>query len=37
MKPYEDAYPEIFATFDDYEAPEDVAADVAMQRLEDVD
>ena len=39
MKPYEDAYPEIFATFDDYEAeaPDDVAADVAMQRCEDVD
>jgi len=37
MREYEDAYPEIFATFDDYEAPEGLAADVAMQRCEDVD
>ena len=37
MREYEDAYPEIFATFDDCEAPEEVAAEIAMQRVEDVD
>jgi len=37
MREYEDAYPEIFATFDDYEPSEDVQVDVAIQRLDDVD
>lgn len=37
MKPYEDAYPEVFATFEEYELSDEVKAEIAMQRLDDVD
>lgn len=34
---YIEALPDVFATFDDCETAEDVRADVAIQRLDDVD
>ena len=37
MKPYEDAYPDVFATVEEYELSEEVKAEIAMQRLDDVD
>lgn len=35
MKLYEDAYPEVFSTFEEYELSDEVKAEIAMQRLED--
>ena len=35
MKPYEDAYPDVFATVEEYELSDEVQAEIAMQRLED--
>lgn len=37
MKPYEDAYPDVFLTVEEYELSEEVQAEIAMQRLDDVD
>ena len=37
MKPYEDAYPEVFLTVEEYELSEEAKAEIAMQRLDDVD
>lgn len=35
MKPYEDAYPDVFATIEEYELSEEAQAEIAMQRVED--
>lgn len=35
MKPYEEAYPDVFATIEEYELSDEVQAEIAMQRLED--
>lgn len=37
MKPFEDSYPDVFATFEEYEISDEVKAEIAMQRVEDVD
>lgn len=37
MKPLEDSYPEVFATFEEYELSDEVKAEIAMRRVEDVD
>lgn len=37
MKPYEDAYPEVFLTVEEYELSDEVQVEIAMQRLDDVD